>query len=179
MKNEERIEPAEKIVFESVVHDGFAFDVTDFQDFVRLKTEELSKSDAAEEGVTADNGFRLDDLQCAGELLRGVDYRNTKLGRDAPVPNRRLWRRFLPLACHTQFVEASVKEARNVAVTGRHEELRSAYAIIRGDTVLSIGTISKMQVNDRIAKTIESVHRHVAEQATLAEWEPYQATQKQ
>ena len=47
-------------------------------------------------------------------------------------------RSFLPLASQTQFVERGVKDAQNVAVTGRQEEQRSSYCIVRSSHVLGI-----------------------------------------
>jgi hypothetical protein len=65
---------------------NYKFDVTDFQDFVCMKLEQLSTCDGDEKGFTADINFCLDDLQCASELICGVDFCIVKLGCNAPVP---------------------------------------------------------------------------------------------
>jgi len=47
---------------------------------------------------------------------------------------------YLPLACHTHFVERFVKEAKCVSATDRSEEHRSAIAIVRASTPLGKST---------------------------------------
>ena len=46
-----------------------------------------------------------------------------------------MWDSYLPLASQTQFVERGVKEAQTVSKTGRKEEQRSSYAIVRSHNV--------------------------------------------
>ena len=56
---------------------------------------------------------------------------------------------YLPLPCHTQFVEAGVKEAKLVSATGREERLRSQVAVIRNNTVSSFVADAKQNTTRR------------------------------
>lgn len=64
---------------------------------------------------------------------------------------------YLPLANHTQGVESAVKEAKLVSPTGRHEPLRSAYAIVRSHMILSSsGTLSTTKAATRSSLMLEA-----------------------
>lgn len=82
--------------------------------------------------LNGDVTYQGDILQACQLVLHNVDFRN--YAADPLV--YQLWQTFLPLASNAQFVERGVKEAKIVASTGRKEEQRSAYAIIRSFDVL-------------------------------------------
>jgi phosphotransferase system HPr-like phosphotransfer protein len=67
---------------------------------------------------------------------------------------------YLPLPCHTHFVERGVKEAANVSKTDRSEPLRSAYVINRDARVHSLGNLSDLSSTERITKLIRSAIQH-------------------
>jgi len=68
--------------------------------------------------------------------------------------------KFLPLASHTQFVEAGVKEAKLVSQSDRSEQLRSAYAICRSARVNSVGVLRNMTATQRIEALMRSAQDH-------------------
>lgn len=70
---------------------------------------------------------------------------------DDPSPQQLcMWETFLPLASHTQFVEAGAKEARIVSTANRFEEMRTAHAVLRTSSI-GTGTVglSKMSAPAR------------------------------
>lgn len=66
-----------------------------------------------------------------------------------------LWQNYLPLASQTQFVESGVKEASNVSKTGRSEELRSGYAIVRS-YLMHNSSLSKMSAPSKFIHFVRS-----------------------
>ncbi len=88
-----------------------------------------------------------DDVKAAAQLLlNGTDFR--VLDDDS---HRLVWEMhssFLPLASQTQFVERGVKDAQNVAVTGRQEEQRSNYCIVRSFHVLGIEAEAEAEADE-------------------------------
>ena len=70
-----------------------------------------------------------------------------------------LYKMYLPLASQTQFVEAGVKEARNVSPTDRSEPLRSAYAVARSARVHSIDSLRVLKSTQRIEELITELKR--------------------
>jgi hypothetical protein len=70
---------------------------------------------------------------------------------------------YLPLASHTQFVEAGVKEAKIVSTTDRSEPLRSAYAINRSARVHSASDkpLRELTANERVTALIQSAKDHI------------------
>jgi hypothetical protein len=78
-----------------------------------------------------------------------------------------LYYMYLPLASHTQFVEAGVKEAKNVSITDRSEMLRSAYAVSRSARVHSIEDLRCLKSTERIEALITSALRHHDDHSAL------------
>ena len=71
-------------------------------------------------------------------LLTGANFR-APLGKHQS--HRLIWEMrisFLPMPSHTQMIERDVKDARTVSVTGRREEQRSNYSIIRSAHILGL-----------------------------------------
>ena len=116
--------------FVSTIH-GHIFDLLEFEAF--LSKNVVSQEDQDE--------YDPRDLASAHAVLDGSKPRHC-FQENMSESNLYLWRMYLPLACHTHGVEAAVKEAKLVSPTGRHEPLRSAYAIARSHMVLSAGNLS-------------------------------------
>jgi hypothetical protein len=74
---------------------------------------------------------------------------------------------YLPLASHTQFVEAGVKEAKNVSITDRSEMLRSAYAVSRSARVHAIEDLRCLKSTERIEALLTSALKHHEDHETL------------
>ncbi len=115
--------------FKSEVHDR-EIDLAAFEEFVQkwmrpyyavgTSTTELPDL------VTA----AVDLVDTGHDLRVEIDHPDT-INRELVAVQGYMFEQYLPLASNTQFVESGVKEAKIVATTGRHEELRSIYAIIR------------------------------------------------
>jgi hypothetical protein len=98
-----------------------SFVLLDFQEFIAS-------------GIDVGNVYEPMTLHVAQLLLEGVDMRDMT----APtVYQAWMYSTYLPLASHTQFVEAGVKEAKIVSQSDRSEQLRSSYAINRSARVHS------------------------------------------
>ena len=69
---------------------------------------------------------------------------------------------YLPLPCHTQFVEAGVKEAKSVSSTGREEKLRTQLAIIQNQTV---GTFIE-NATEKIKHKVQGAKDHTPKVST-------------
>jgi hypothetical protein len=102
-------------------------------------------------------------LHAAQLLLDGLDLRN--MHDDAYRGFKEyLYYNYLPLASQTQFVEAGVKEAKNVSPTDRSEMLRSAYAVSRSARVHCIDDLRCLKSTERIEALINSALLHDDEQ---------------
>ena len=111
--------------------------------------------------------FSTDAKSAAYLLLTGtVDFRSVDSFKTNPVV-KKLWRRYLPLASQTQFVERGVKEAQTVAKTGRMEEQRSSYSIIRSFNVLCTEINDKTKVADRIDYLLANGDLHLERKDAL------------
>ena len=142
-------------IVRSAAHGNRPVDVGPFESFVV----------AIAEHVTDDgNCYHENELTAARMLLdRNIDLRQQELSKDAAdvvIVKRFLFDSYLPLAHATQFVEAGVKLAKLVASTGRAEESRSSYAIVKSATD-SIGKIREMKRGDKAAKWIKQAEDHV------------------
>ena len=139
-----------KRFFVSTVHTA-VIDLKEYQVFVdRLLGVHKEKDD-----TTAD--YDTSDVSAAREVLNGLEPRSFLCSK--PVSNRTtnyLCEMYLALACHTQGVESAVKEAKLVSPTGRHEALRSAYAIVRSHMVLSGGNLSATAAPERAALILKA-----------------------
>lgn len=112
------------------------------------------------------------DLHICGLLLSGdLDLRDMDDDSNRPFKDC-MYTMYLPLASQTQFVEAGVKEARNVSPTDRSEMLRSAYAVARSARVHSIDDIRTMKSTERIESLLHSALIHSNEHETLKEANP-------
>jgi hypothetical protein len=83
-----------------------------------------------------------------------------------------LYYMYLPLASHTQFVEAGVKEAKNVSITDRSEMLRSAYAVSRSARVHAIEDLRCLKSTERIEALLKSTLKHHEDHETLKATDP-------
>ena len=93
-------------------------------------------------------------------LHDGVDLRDMDKDDEHRAYRNYLYKMYLPLASQTQFVEAGVKEARNVSPTDRSEPLRSAYAVARSARVHSIDSLRVLKSAKRIEALINSAIQH-------------------
>ena len=107
------------------------------QSLLRTTFDRVKHGDDDGAGGHVDTPTFSDVLKAAAQLLLdGTDFR--VLDEDSDDLVWEMHRSFLPLASQTQFVERGVKDAQNVAVTGRQEEQRSNYCIVRSFHVLGI-----------------------------------------
>jgi hypothetical protein len=144
--------------FVSKAHYQRSFNILKFDAFVRSK-------------LTADNDEQYYPLvrMAAEELLKGqIDLRDMD-NEDpvtAPISNF-LYHMYLPLASHTQFVEAGVKEAKNVSTTDRSEMLRSAYAVCRAARLHCIDDLRCLSSTNRIEALLSSAIHHCEDHEAL------------
>ena len=95
------------------------------------------------------------DINAATSILEGHNPRDLRAAEDPT--SKYLLTMYVPLACHTQGVESAVKEAKLVSPTGRHEPLRSAYAIVRSHLVLSTdGALASTKSAERASLLLEA-----------------------
>ena len=123
------------------------FSIAKFKDFVTSKV----KADAVY-NPWASHGAHL--LLYDGTDLRDMDNPVGKAIKD------NLYAMYLPLASQTQFVEAGVKEAKNVSISDRSEPLRSAYAIARSARVHSVGVLRSLKSTKRAEALLMSAIQH-------------------
>ena len=64
----------------------------------------------------------------------------------------------LPFPSHSQFVQAGVKLAALVSTTGREEQARSLFAIVRSYTVEDFNTIAKNNIYHAPGNEKKSIH---------------------
>lgn len=105
-----------------------------FERFIRLKFEKTLTRDGCDIDNDRSLMFPREVILAAEALLADNEDVNVLRNITEPSPTiyqDYLWSNYLPLASQTQFVESGVKDASNVSKTGRSEELRSAYAIVR------------------------------------------------
>lgn len=107
--------------------------------------------------------------QAALLLLEGNDLRWKDLSVIDSDEEKRIWlhmfKKYLPLPSHTQFVEFGVKEALNVSTTNRSEEVRSACSIVRSAHVTDAGNSKTGSSNvemivNRINAAINTTNKH-------------------
>jgi hypothetical protein len=121
-----------------------------------------------------DNGTQYEPfaVRAANLLLGGSEFRN----KFHPYPMKHfMYEAYLPLASHTQFVEAGVKEAKIISCTDRSEQLRSAYAVNRSANIHN-DRLSSLTVPERIQWILRAAEEHVTRQEVLAEEEGYVAS---
>jgi len=108
------------------------------------------------------------ELLLDGYDLRFKDWSSIDDEDDATINVRRfMFAKYLSIPSHTQFVEFGVKEAKQVSLTNRSEEMHSCYGIVRSAHVTDAGnsrsgsTTQEMIVN-RINAAIAAANDHVA-----------------
>jgi hypothetical protein len=143
------------------------FDPPDYYSPVHKKSFNLKKfQEFIFNGITVGETYQVIAMHAAHKLLQGVDLRDMSAIPIDNVYDYRTWMysTYLPLASHTQFVEAGVKEAKIVSTSDRSEPLRSAYVINRSARVHSISDkpICEMAPNDRVAALFKSAKLHTA-----------------
>ena len=147
-----------KRFFVSTVHCE-VFDMLEYQTFVShlLVTEEY------------EGNFAAMDITAARRVLHELeDMRSFNTSKKPSKMKEYLLEMYLPLACHTQGVESAVKEAKLVSPTGRHEALRSAYAIVRSHMILSsTGTLSTTKASQRASLMLEAAAKFESNQMDL------------
>jgi hypothetical protein len=144
----------------SMVHDR-TIDIPSFFEFLQSKV----KPDALYQALPLSIAERL--LQDPYFDLREMD----ELGADKALKEY-MYYHYLPLPSHTQFVEAGVKEARNVSLTDRSEQLRSAYAVIRSARVHSIEDLWGISSTQRIEALFLNALEHDQDQEQLRQFYP-------
>jgi hypothetical protein len=141
--------------FESKAHFRRRFDIQSYCTFIRTRINGDQAYPAmavyAAELLLQFDQLDLRDMDCA-------DYRGVK---------EFLYYMYLPLASQTQFVEAGVKEAKNVSITDRSEMLRSAYAVSRSARVHIIEDLRCLKSTERIEALINSALQHHTDHETL------------
>jgi hypothetical protein len=102
-------------------------------------------------------------LGAANLLIGGFDLRD----KESPDPLKyQLYTNYLPLASHTQFVEAGVKEAKLVSCTDRSAALRSAYAVNRSARVHN-DMLSKLTAPQRVEWLLRTTNNHVTQHDSI------------
>ena len=143
-----------EVLFKSAVH-GREFHLQDYDDFVFQFVDGDNDGD-----------FAPKDVQAATSLLhQGLDPRQQI--DNLPSLAEYLLTRYLPLASQTQFVEASVKEAKNVSQTGREEQLRSAIAIERSHGIIGSGKLSGLTGPQKAEQLIQSARNKTRQQSAI------------
>ena len=149
--------------FDSQAH-GKTFNLRSFYDFVVLATD-------AEALLAGPVEYDPMSVIAAQFLLDNNDFELRDKEDYDPIKSC-LISTYLPLASHTQFVEAGVKEAKIVSQSDQSEQLRSAYAIIRSASLHSIGVVRDLSSNERIQKLIKSAQQHVNASEELQQDQP-------
>jgi hypothetical protein len=131
-----------------------SFVLLDFQEFVH-------------NGVPPGATYVPMTLHVAGDIIaKRVDYRDMST---PTIIHTWMHSTYLPLASHTQFVEAGVKEAKIVSQSDRSEPLRSAYAINRSARVHSVSDkpLRELPPTTRVQALFESAEQHAELQSGL------------
>jgi hypothetical protein len=119
------------------------------------------------------NAYHGKVLHASQALFHGHDLREMEQHNDETKDLKAyLYSMYLPLASQTQFVEAGVKEAKNVSITDRSEMLRSAYAVARAARVHSIEDIRCLKSTQRVEALITNALAHAEEHMELKEANP-------
>jgi hypothetical protein len=134
--------------FQSAAHHDRTFNIPAFYSFIH------SKIDGDYNGYHPLVAFAAEEILKGSLNLRDMDNDDNRGDKDFFYSN------FLPLASQTQFVEAGVKEAKNVSPTDRSEQLRSAYAVIRAARVHSVDSLGIIKSTKRIEGLLESAIHH-------------------
>jgi hypothetical protein len=125
-----------------------SFNLKNFQEFVY-------------NGVTVGETYEPMALHAALQLIDGaVDIRDMS---SPTIVHTWMYSTYLPLASHTQFVEAGVKEAKIVSQSDRSEPLRSAYAINRSARVHSVSDkpLRDIPPTERVEALVTSAKVHM------------------
>ena len=140
-------------LFHSEAHDDRVFDMSFFHNFVKASVQS--------EGQPATIYYDPMAIVAAQLLLDNKDF-DLRDKEDYDPIKSYLLSAYLPLASHTQFVEAGVKEAKVVSQSDRSEQLRSAYAIIRSARIHSDGVVVRdLSSTQRIQMLMKSAKQHV------------------
>jgi hypothetical protein len=147
--------PQQHPEFASKAHFDRTFDIQSFYTFI---SDQLNGDQAypAMAIYAAELLLQFDQLDLRD--MDSVEYRGVK---------EFLYYMYLPLASHTQFVEAGVKEAKNVSITDRSEMLRSAYAVSRSARVHAIEDLRCLKSTERIEALLKSALKHHGDHETL------------
>jgi hypothetical protein len=138
-------------LFQSEVHGDRTFNLQSYHNFVETAIAAESKPNDEYDAMA---------LVAAKLLLDNEDFDLRDKEDYDPIKSFML-SSYLPLASHTQFVEAGVKEAKIVSQSDRSEQLRSAYAISRSARIHSIGVVRDLSSTERIHRLIKSSRQHV------------------
>ena len=153
--------------FDSTVH-GRVINMEGFQDFVSRESTEDNQEDSQ---------YSHEAVAASHRIIAGtIDLRGTNAENQEDI-QLYFWRRYLPLASHTQSVEAGVKEANLVSTTNRSDWLRSSFAIIRSHMILSVaeqaGGIRRMLPKDRVRHHWKAAEDHAMEHVDLSSTATY------
>ena len=149
--------------FRSTVHDQI-IDLEAFHEFVLHETIMTEGEEPQYTHQATAASLRV--------LAGTIDLRGTNTPNPEELQEY-FWKKFLPLASHTQSVEAGVKEANLVSTTNRSDWLRSCFAIVRSHMILSVaeeqaGGIRGMLPQDRIQYHWKAAEDHMRRHNRLA-----------
>jgi hypothetical protein len=133
----------------SQVH-KYTFDRNKYYDFIVFRLAIVVHQDDTQQ-------YEAFTVRTADLLLGGSEFRDKQ--QQDPVKYF-MYAAYLPLASHTQFVEAGVKEAKIISCTDRSEQLRSAYAVNRSATMHN-EKVRTMTVTQRIQWLLKATRIHV------------------
>jgi len=127
-----------RLVYPSLAH-GRAFCLIKFHKFLstRLNGLGFDIDNDEDEAVHDVPDYSPEAQECARLLTEdSIDLRSKIYdeGSDNLDLRVHMHKKYLPLPCHTQFVESAVKDAKEVSATDRSEEHRSWMAVIRSAT---------------------------------------------
>ena len=157
--------------FYSKAHDDF-FKISAFEQFVGKQFKKTLSLDALAESVYDPTKlFKPIVLFAAKNLLmpkplcdlRDVKKLNIRYGSPLLI-QKHMWSFYLPMASHTQPVESALKLGRDVSKSGRHEETRSAVAILKHNLILDPEDrrkrISELSASDKAFHYFKSTQLH-------------------
>ena len=118
--------------------------------------------------------YHPNEITAAGMLIdRDIDLRTKDTltdTQDVSIVKLFLYDSYLPLAHQTQFVESGVKLAKQAAATGRSEESRSSYAIVKSITDGCVAVAATR--TDKAARWINQSVQHVSQLEELRQRDP-------
>ena len=149
--------PTAGSIFTSKVH-GRTIDLSLFYHFILQRVQRMPNRPP----------YEYLAFHAANLLIGGYNFRD-KANLD-PYKHF-LYTTYLPLASHTQFVEAGVKEAKLVSCTDRSEALRSAYAVNRSARVHN-EKLRDLTISQRVEWLLKTTKEHVDGHEVLRQQQP-------